>query len=474
MAQEFGMLINGEWLSSDEKFEVKSPYSGEILGAVPKANKEDVSRAVQSAKEAFKVMSEMPAHRRAEILERMSDLIAEHREEIARTIAQESGKAWKYAIGEANRARETFKFAAEEAKQIHGETIPMDASTGGEGRLGFFLRFPIGVIGAIPPFNFPINLAAHKVAPAIASGNTVVLKPSSYTPLTAIKMGELLLEAGLPAGALNIIFGPGSTVGGWLVTHPDLAMVTFTGSPPVGKWIKNHSDFKKVTLELGSNSASIVDEDADLEWAVKRNVVGAYANSGQVCISVQRIYVHENIWDNFVDAFVTETRKQVVGDPLDPACDVGPMISELEAERAEAWVKEAVAQGAKILTGGTREGAMFQPTVLTDVTPEMKVMQDEVFAPVVSLSRFRKFEDAVAQVNESRYGLQAGVFTKNTTHMMLAIRKINVGGVMINDYPTFRVDQMPYGGNKQSGLGREGLKYAIEEMTNPRMIVIKE
>jgi len=472
MAQEFSMLINGEWVSSDETFEVRNPYNGDVLGVVPKANREDVNRAVQSAKEAFEIMSEMPAHRRAEILERMSNLIAEHREEIAKTIAGESGKAWKYALGEANRARETFKFAAEEAKQIHGETVPMDASASGEGRLGFFLRFPIGVIGAIPPFNFPINLAAHKVAPAIASGNTVVLKPSSYTPLTAIKMGELLLEAGLPAGALNIVFGPGSTVGGWLVTHPDLAMVTFTGSPPVGKWIKNHSDFKKVTLELGSNSASIVDEDADLEWAVSRNVVGAYANSGQVCISVQRIYVHEKIWDNFVDAFVTETRKQVVGDPLDPACDVGPMISELEAERAEAWVREAISQGARILIGGTRNGAMFQPTILTDATPEMKVMQDEVFAPVVSLIRFREFEDAVAQVNDSRYGLQAGVFTKNIGHMMLAIRKINVGGVMINDYPTFRVDQMPYGGNKQSGLGREGLKYAIEEMTNPRMVMI--
>ncbi len=474
MAYKFGMLINGKWGSSDETFEVKNPYNGDVLGVVPKAGKEDVNRAVQSARDAFEIMSEMPAHRRAKILERMSGLIAEHREEIAKTIASESGKAWKYALGEANRAAETFKFAAEEAKQIHGETVPMDASAGGEGRMGFFLRFPIGVIAAIPPFNFPINLAAHKVAPAIASGNTVVLKPSSYTPLTAIKMGELLLEAGLPAGALNIVFGPGSTVGSWLVTHPDLAMVTFTGSPPVGKWIKNHSDFKKVTLELGSNSASIVDEDADLDWAVKRNVIGAYANSGQVCISVQRIYVHEKIRKAFADAFVAETKKQVVGDPLNPSCDVGPMISELEAERAESWVREAVSQGARILTGGKRNGAMFEPTVLTDVTPEMKVIRDEVFAPVVSLIPFREFEDAVAQVNHSNYGLQAGVFTKNIDHMTQAIRSINVGGVMINDYPTFRVDQMPYGGNKQSGLGREGLKYAIEEMTNPRMVVIKD
>jgi len=474
MAREYGMLIDGEWVLSAATFEVINPYNGEVLGVVPKASKEDVNRAVQSARKAFKVMSEMPAYQRAKILERMSGLITENREEIARTIAREAGKAWKYALGEADRAAETFKFAAEEAKQIHGETIPMDASASGEGRLGFYMRFPIGVIGAIPPFNFPINLAAHKVAPAIASGNTVVLKPSSYTPLTAIKMGELLIEAGLPEGALNIIFGPGSTVGSWLVTHEDLAMVTFTGSPPVGKWIKNHSDFKKVTLELGSNSASIVDEDADLDWAVARNVVGAFANSGQVCISVQRIYVHQKIWDGFVKKFVAATQNQVLGDPVDPACDVGPMISETEAERAEIWVKEAIDGGAKILTGGKRRGAMFEPTLLTNVTPEMKVMRDEVFAPVVSLIPFEDFEKALAWVNDSRYGLQAAVFTKNLAHVTRAIREINVGGVMINDYPTFRVDQMPYGGNKQSGLGREGLKYAIEEMTNPRMVMIKE
>lgn len=474
MARDYGMLIDGEWVSSSESFDVTNPYNGELLGTVPKAGREDVNRAVQSAQKAFGVMAEMPAHKRAAILEKTSRLIAENREDIARTIAQEAGKSWKYAVGEVNRATETFKFAAEEAKQIHGETVPMDASTGGEGRLGFFLRFPIGVIGAIPPFNFPINLAAHKVAPAIASGNTVVLKPSSYTPLTAIKLGELLLEAGLPAGALNIVFGPGSSVGSWLVTHPDLAMITFTGSPPVGKWIKNHSDFKKVTLELGSNSASIVDENADLDWAVARNVVGAFANSGQVCISVQRIYVHRKVWNRFVDKFVEATKKQVVGDPVDPKSDVGPMISELEAERAESWVEEAVDAGARVLVGGTRSGALFEPTVLVNVKPDMKVMQDEVFAPVVSLIPFEDFEEAVAEVNHSRYGLQAGVFTKDLAHATLAIRKINVGGVMINDYPTFRVDQMPYGGNKQSGLGREGLKYAIEEMTNPRMVVIHD
>ncbi len=474
MAWDYGMLIDGEWVSSSESFDVTNPYNGELLGTVPKAGREDVNRAVQSAQKAFGVMAEMPAHKRAAILEKTSRLIAENREDIARTIAQEAGKSWKYAVGEVNRATETFKFAAEEAKQIHVETVPMDASTGGEGRLGFFLRFPIGVIGAIPPFNFPINLAAHKVAPAIASGNTVVLKPSSYTPLTAIKLGELLLEAGLPAGALNIVFGPGSSVGSWLVTHPDLAMITFTGSPPVGKWIKNHSDFKKVTLELGSNSASIVDENADLDWAVARNVVGAFANSGQVCISVQRIYVHRKVWNRFVDKFVEATKKQVVGDPVDPKSDVGPMISELEAERAESWVEEAVDAGARVLVGGTRSGALFEPTVLVNVKPDMKVMQDEVFAPVVSLIPFEDFEEAVAEVNHSRYGLQAGVFTKDLAHATLAIRKINVGGVMINDYPTFRVDQMPYGGNKQSGLGREGLKYAIEEMTNPRMVVIHD
>ncbi|RKY86071.1 aldehyde dehydrogenase [candidate division KSB1 bacterium] len=470
MIKEYKMLIGGKWLSGKESFEVKNPYNNEVLGTVPKASKEDVEMAISSAEKSFKIMSEMPAHKRSSILQRTSELINDKKEEIAEIIAKEAGKAWKYAIGEASRAVETFKFASEEAKHIAGETVPMDASKGSENRFGFYIRVPIGIIGAISPFNFPLNLVAHKVAPAIAAGNTVVLKPASYTPLTAIKLGEIMIEAGIPDGALNIIMGGGSTVGTWLVESPKLAMITFTGSPPVGQFIKNRAGMKRVTLELGSNSAALIDEDADIDYAVQRTVMGSFANSGQVCISVQRIYIHKNIYDEFLEKFLDSTKKQVVGDPLDKNCDVGPMIDEGEAIRAETWVNEAVESGAKILTGGKREGAMFQPTVLTNVKPDMKVISSEIFAPVVSVIPFSDFDEAVKLVDDSIYGLQAGVFTKDVNKAFRAIKNINVGGVIINDVPTYRADHMPYGGNKLSGIGREGLKYAIEEMTNIKMV----
>jgi acyl-CoA reductase-like NAD-dependent aldehyde dehydrogenase len=412
----------------------------------------------------------MPAHQRSKILEKTSELVQQHQEEITTIIASESGKAWKYAWAEVSRGAETFKFAAEEAKQIHGETVPMDASPSGENRMGFFIRTPIGVIGAISPFNFPLNLVAHKIAPAIAAGNSVVLKPATTTPLTALKMAELLMESGLPDGVLNIIMGGGSTVGDWLVTDPRLAMITFTGSPPVGKYIMSRGGLKKYTMELGNNSAVIICEDADIEKAIPRSVVGSFANSGQICISVQRIYVHQSIAREFTRHFVEATKKLVLGDPLDKNCDVGPMIDIREAERTEQWISEAVAGGAEILTGGKRNGAMFEPTVLTRVTPAMKVVSDEIFAPVVSIIPYENFDDMLRQVDDSRYGLQAGIYTKQIDRAFKAIKKINVGGIMINDAPIFRVDHMPYGGNKESGIGREGLKFAIEEMTNIRMV----
>ena len=468
--KSYKMLIGGKWVSGKETIDVINPYNQQFLARVPKASKSDVDAAIRAAEEALPIMEDMPAHKRSQILERTSELIAQNREEIAKLIASESGKAYKYAFGEAGRAVETFKFAAEEAKQIHGETVPMDASANAENRMGFFIRTPVGVIVAISPFNFPLNLVAHKIAPAIAAGNTVVLKPATSTPLTAIRLGEILLQAGLPAEALNIVIGGGSTVGDWLVTDPRVAMVTFTGSPPVGKFIMSRGGLKKYTMELGSNSAVILCEDADIKKAVPRCVVGSYANSGQICISVQRIYVHKKIWGNFLKQFVAETEKQVVGDPLDKNCDVGPMIDIREAERAELWVKEAADQGAKILTGGTREGAVFLPTVLTDVSAEMKVIKDEVFAPVVSLIPFQDLSEALQMVNQTRYGLQVGIYTQRIDYAFEAVKKINVGGVMINDTPTFRVDHMPYGGNKESGIGREGLRYAIEEMTNIRMV----
>ncbi len=470
MSKEFKMLINGKWVSGVERIEVRNPYNQEIIGTVPGASTDEVDQAITSAQNSFNEIANMPAHKRSRILEKTSELLVRHKDEIATIIATESGKAWKYSAGEVSRAVQTFKFAAEGAKNIHGETVPMDASEGSENRIGFYMRFPVGVIVAISPFNFPLNLVAHKVAPAIAAGNSVVLKPATATPLTALRLGELLLEAGLPERVMNIIIGPGSTVGNQLVSDERVDMITFTGSPPVGKHIISRGGLKKYTMELGSNSATIVCEDAEMDFAVERCVVGSYALSGQVCISVQRIYVQQTIADEFIGKFVDATHKQVVGDPMQKDCDVGPMIDLNEAERVEQWVQEAVQGGAQILTGGTREDAIFQPTVLTNVSSAMKVVKDEVFGPVVSIIPFETIADAIRMTDDSRYGLQAGIFTRNIDNAFQAIRKINVGGVIINDVPTYRADHMPYGGNKESGFGREGLKFAIEEMTNPKMV----
>ncbi len=470
MPEHYKMLIGGKWLSGTEQIKVINPYNQEVLGTVPKASQQNVDAAIRAAQNGWEIISNMPAHQRSKILENMSSLLTQHREEMATIIASEAGKAWKYANGEVGRSIETFKFAAEEAKQIHGQTVPMDASPNSETRTGFYFRTPIGVIGAITPFNFPLNLVAHKVAPAVAAGNSVVLKPATATPLTAIRMAELLMEAGLPDGVLNIVMGSGSTVGVWLVTDPRLAMITFTGSPPVGKYIISHGGLKKYTMELGSNSAVIICQDADLAKAVPRCVMGSFANSGQVCISVQRIYVHQDVVNDFSRLFIEATKKQIVGDPLDKNCEVGPMINLQEAERAEQWVHEAVTHGAIIQTGGNRNGALFEPTVLTKVTPEMKVIKDEIFAPVVSIVPYQNFGDVLKLVNDSKYGLQAGIYTQNIDRAFQAVKRINAGGIIINDVPTFRVDHMPYGGNKESGIGREGLKYAMEEMTNIRMV----
>ncbi|MBI4423719.1 MAG: aldehyde dehydrogenase family protein [Elusimicrobia bacterium] len=453
--------------------DVIEKFTGRAIARVPEASQEAVAAAVGRAQECFAAYSQWPAHRRAKALEEASRLIAERREDLALTISKEAGKAWRYSLLEADRAAETFKFAAEEAKRVHGETIPLDASTAGEGRLGFYLRTPIGVVAAISPFNFPLNLVAHKVAPALAMGNTVVLKPATATPLTAIKLREILLEAGLPDGALEIVIGGGSTVGNWLVADPRPAMVTFTGSPGVGLHITKTAGLKKITLELGNNGGVIIEPDADWRGAVDRCVVSAFANSGQICISLQRVYVHESIAEEFTAAFVKATGRLQVGDPTRKDCDVGPMISEEEARRAEEWIEEAVRGGAKVLAGGRRRGLVLEPTVLAGASAEMKVVCQEVFAPVVSFVTYRDFEDALRQLADTSYGLQAGVYTKDIGKALEAVKRLDFGGVMINDTPIFRVDHMPYGGNKQSGIGREGVRFAAEEMTNLRMVVIK-
>lgn len=467
------LLIGGEWVEGrGDTYELRNQYDGSLLARVPLATPAEVEAALASATAAFSVVSAMPAHRRATLLYATADLISRDREALGRSIALEGGKALKFALGEVDRASQTFRFAGEEAKRIHGETVPMDAAIGAERRLGFWLRTPRGPVAAISPFNFPLNLVAHKVAPALAAGNSVLLKPASSTPLTALRLGRLLMEAGWPAGAINILTGSGGTVGDALTTDARIALVSFTGSAAVGRGILARAGLKRVILELGSNSAVVVAEDADLRKVFPNIVAASFANSGQICLSVQRVYVHRKRWNGFVEQFVAHTKALRVGDPLDPTTDVGPMISEGEAERAEGWIAEATAAGATLLVGGSRRGAVLMPTVLSDVTADMKVMALEVFAPVVSLVPFDTIDEAFAMANDTDYGLQAGIFTESLDTAFQAVRSMDVGGVMVNDTSNFRVDHMPYGGMKGSGLGREGVRFAVEEMTEIKMVVL--
>lgn len=470
---EYKLLIDGQWSGSGTPLEVKNKYSGQTVGVVATATKEDLNRAIDAAQRAREIMAEMPAHKRADILMRAAYLLRDNVEDMAKTIAAEAGKALKFARAEAERAVSTFTFAAEEAKRLHGETIPLDAAPAGEGYFGFWTRRPVGVIAAISPFNFPLNLVAHKVAPALAAGNTLVLKPASSTPLVAVKLCQILQEAGLPAGAINLVVGGGGTVGEWLITDERVDKITFTGSPDVGRHILSVAGIKKVTLELGNTSPVIIAPDADLDFVAKRCAVGAFYNSGQVCISVQRIYSEKNVYEPFSEKFVKATEAMIVGDPLDERVDVGPMIDIKEVDRIETWVNEAQGSGAKVLTGAKREGTVYYPTILTNTSTDMKVIAEETFAPVASVIQSDDFEESLRQANNSKFGLQVGVFTKDIDRALRAIKKLNFGGVMINDTPAFRVDHMPYGGNRQSGLGREGVKFAMEDMTNIQLVAIR-
>jgi acyl-CoA reductase-like NAD-dependent aldehyde dehydrogenase len=452
--------------------DVFDKYSGERLGAVPDASAADVHRAVTRASVTAPAWGAVAAHKRSTILRRTAELLEGKRDALAELIARESGKAWRYASGEVSRAVETFEFAAEEAKRIHGETVPLDASAAGEGRFGFSVRTPVGVVAAITPFNFPLNLVAHKVAPALAAGNTVVLKPADKTPLTAVALARTLADAGLPEGVLELVHGEGPTTGEALVRHPGPAKISFTGSPEVGERILAIAGLKRVTLELGNNSGVIVEPDADLDKAIPRLVMSAFANAGQVCLSLQRLYVHKDIADTLLDRLVAETRALKVGDPRDRATDVGPMISEAAADRVVSWVDAALNGGAKRACGGRREGKLLWPTVLTHTRAEMKVIAGEVFGPVVSVVRYDTFEDGLRRLGDTPYGLQAGIYTRDIEKAFTAIRRLDMGGVLINDTPIFRVDHMPYGGNRRSGIGREGVRYAVEEMTNLRMVVV--
>ncbi len=470
---DYSLYINGKWVGGADRTPVTNKYNDQLIGTLPIASQDQLDEAIEAAQRAASVMADMPAYRRAAILLRTAQLLEERKEDIARTIAAEAGKALKYARVEVDRAISTFTIAGEEAKRIHGETVPLDAVPAGEGYFGFYVRRPVGVVAAITPFNFPLNLVAHKVAPALAAGNSLVLKPAATTPLTSVKLCECLETAGLPPGAINLVNGSGSKVGEWLVRDSRIQKITFTGSVPVGQHILSVAGIKKVTLELGNTSPIIIAPDADLDLVARRAAVGAYYNSGQVCISTQRIYSERATYEPFTEKFVAATKAMVVGDPLDERVDVGPMIQRGEAERVESWVNEAAAAGARILTGGKREGNVYYPTVLVEVNPEMKVVAEEVFGPVASVIQTDSFEEALAQADQTSFGLQAAVFTRDINRVFQAIKKLNFGGVIINDVPSFRADHMPYGGNRESGLGREGVKYAMEEMTNIQMVAIR-
>ena len=470
---EYKLLIDGEWVNAGPLMEVKNKYNGASLGAVPTTRREDLDKAIAAAERAKDVMADMPAYQRSEILLNTAKLLIERKEDFARTIAAEAGKALKFARIEVDRAISTFTTAAEEAKRLHGETLPLDAVPAGEGYFGFWTRRPVGVIAAISPFNFPLNLVAHKVAPALAAGNTLVLKPASITPLTAVKLCQVLQEAGLPAGAINLAIGSGGTVGEWLVTDPRVDKITFTGSPDVGRHILSVAGIKKVTLELGNTSPVVIAPDADLDFVAKRCAVGAFYNSGQVCISVQRIYSQKQVYEPFMDKFVSASNALIVGDPLDERVDVGPMIDSKEVDRIESWVNEAQNAGAHVVTGGKREGSLYHPTVLSNTNPTMKVIAEEAFGPVASVISCDDFEESLRQANATKFGLQVGVFTQDVDRVFKAIKRLNFGGVIINDTPAFRADHMPYGGNRQSGLGREGVKFAMEEMTNIQLVAIR-
>jgi acyl-CoA reductase-like NAD-dependent aldehyde dehydrogenase len=457
-----------------ELMTLRAPWDGAELAQVPTATLEDMDVVLDRARAAAQAYRWTPAWKRAAILERASHLIEENAEQIAHIIAAEGGKPLKDARVEAKRGASTFRWASEESKRTAGDLIEMDADPSGEHRFGWTIREPRGVIAAISPFNFPLNLVSHKVAPALAGGNAVVLKPASNTPLTALRLAELLAEAGLPDGVLQVVVGSGSTIGNKMVMDERTNMVSFTGSPPVGRQIAKDAGMKMVTLELGNNSATIVDSDANLELAVQRIVAGGFANSGQICISVQRVVVHQAVYDEFLALLLPAVEALVVGDPLDESTDVATLINKGEVDRVSAWIDEAVSQGATLATGGLREDGRILPTVLTDVDHGMKVCAQEVFGPVLSVVKVRDLCEAIEVSNDSEMGLQAGVFTNDLNKAMYAARRLEVGGVMINEVPTFRVDHMPYGGIKGSGIGREGLKYAIREMTELKMVAIRE
>jgi len=469
-ATEKPLLIGGEWLETGEWQEVRSPYSGEVVGRVAKAGADETRRAIDAAAAAME--EPLPAHKRAEILVRVAGMLGRRHDEVARLISDEAGKPMKAARVEASRAMSTYTFSAVEARKLAGAMIPMDASQAGEGKLAFTLRRPLGVVGAISPFNFPLNLVAHKIAPSLAAGCAVVLKPAAQTPLSALLLAELEDEAGLPPGWLNVVVGPSAEIGDVLVEDDRVKVITFTGSSGVGWKLAERSPRKRVNLELGNSTPLIVEADADLDAAVAATAQHGFSFAGQSCISIQRVYVQDGVYDEFVSALLPKVEALTLGDPADEETDVGPVIDEDARERILEWVDEARSGGAEILTGGDLDGELIRPTVIANADAELKVSCQEVFGPVVTVNRYGTLDEAIELANGTEFGLQAGIFTGSIRTAMRAAQELEFGGVTVNEAPTFRADQMPYGGVKESGNTKEGPAYAVRELTDERVVVI--
>jgi acyl-CoA reductase-like NAD-dependent aldehyde dehydrogenase len=467
--QERKLLLDGEWIETGDWQDVNSPYSGETVARVARAGAEHARKALDAAEHAMS--SPLPAHERAAILDRVAAFLKERHDEVAETISAEAGKPLKAARVEAERAVSTYTMAAIEARRLAGDVVPMDASPAGVGKVAYTMRVPIGIVGAITPFNFPLNLVAHKIAPALAAGCAVVLKPAGQTPLSALMLGELETEAGLPPGWLNVLVGPSAEIGDVIVEDERVKLITFTGSSGVGWKIRERAVKKRVNLELGNATPVVVEADADIEEAATKLAANAFSFAGQSCISVQRIYIQRSAYDDFVGRFIPKVQGLKVGDPAEEDTDVGPVIDEDARDRIVSWVEEAKSAGATVLTGGEVVDGLLQPTVVADVTPDMKVSCQEVFGPLCTVSPYDSSEEAFELANGTEYGLQAGIFTANVKTALAAAAALDFGGVTVNEAPTFRADQMPYGGVKESGNTKEGPHYAVREMTEERLVV---
>ncbi|MBI3355526.1 MAG: aldehyde dehydrogenase family protein [Nitrospirae bacterium] len=464
-------LVHGQWKQGDGTARVVNPFNGQVIADVVQATESDVEQAAASTSGTAATMSKLPAHARYNILQQIAAMIYQRRGEFASTITAEAGKPIADAKREVSRAIQTFTVAAEEARRIPGEAVPLDWTPGTDSHLGILRRFPIGPVLGITPFNFPLNLVAHKVAPALAAGNPILIKPAPQTPLTALLLGEVALNAGLPPGGLNVV-PCDNALAEKLVVDPRFKLLSFTGSAPVGWMLKAKCGKKRVTLELGGNAGVVIEPDADLDLAAQRCAAGGFGYAGQTCISVQRVFVHHSIADLFTTKLLMHVARLKAGDPTDEATTIGPLIDQAAAQRVESWIGEAVAEGARVLLGGKRMGSVVEATVLSNVKPEMKVSCREVFGPVVTVTPYRQLSEAIALLNQSDYGLQAGVFTQDINKIFHAFRHLEVGAVLANEIPTFRADHMPYGGVKDSGLGREGIRVAIEDMTEPKLLVL--